>query len=229
VFIQKHILIISDNMEREEFLKYLRQGKYDKLAKLINSNPDILRFLDELFISNKKDDLRRALLVLKRLNSGIVERYLCYIISALNEKRIIAKEAEEILKNITNKDNIEEAIIEIAKKPLDEKTIYLFLQNMKDNNIFLRAIIEHTNSKSIDEGIKILLKDYNSKEILKILANKLHSKDKGEKELVLNILLNIVDSLDDNQKNILRHNLDITLLGSENKKWYKNLNSCLRG
>ena len=90
-------------MEREEFLKYLRQGKYDKLAKLINSNPDILRFLDELFISNKKDDLRRALLVLKRLNSGIVERYLCYIISALNEKRIIAKEAEEILKTSPTK------------------------------------------------------------------------------------------------------------------------------
>ena len=210
-------------MEREEFLKYLRQGKYDKLAKLINSNPDILRFLDELFTSNKKDDLRRALLVLKRLDGSVVERYLYYIISALNEKRIIAKEAEEILKKITNKENIEEAIIEIAKKPLDEKTIYLFLQNMKDNNIFLRAIIEHTNSKSIDESIKTLLKNYNSEEILKILANKLQSKDKDEKELVLNILLNIVDSLEDNQKEILKNNLNITLLGSENKKWYKKL------
>ena len=76
MFIQKHIPIISDNMEREEFLKYLRQGKYDKLAKLINSCPDILSFLDEMLVSNKKDDLRRALLVLKRLDNEIIEKYI---------------------------------------------------------------------------------------------------------------------------------------------------------
>lgn len=208
-------------MEKEEFLKYLRQGKYNKLAKLINSYPDILSFLDELFKSGKEDDVRRALLVLKRLDNEVIEKYLYYVILNLNEKRIIAKEAEEILKKITNKENVEEAIVEIAKKPLDEKIIYLFLQNMKEENIFFRAILEHTKSKNIEEGIKTLLKNCNSEMILKILANKLYSHEKDERELAVNILLNIVDSLTEEQKNILRNNLNICLLGDENKKMYK--------
>ncbi|AIJ05293.1 hypothetical protein JH146_0443 [Methanocaldococcus bathoardescens] len=208
-------------MKREEFLKYLRQGKYDKLSKLINSHPDILSFLDELLTSNKKDDVRRALLVLKRLDSKIIERYLFYVILALNERKIIAKEAEEILKKISNKENIEEAIIEIAKKDLDKDIIYLFLQNMKYNNVFFRAILEYTKTKNIDEGIKVLLKNYNSEEILKILANKLYSQKKDEKELAVDILLNIVDSLDNKQKDILKSYLNLTLLGDENKKLYK--------
>ncbi|GEM_PF-3740936 len=209
-------------MKKEEFLKYLRQGKYNKLAKLINSYPDILSFLDELFKSGKEDDVRRALLVLKRLDNEVIEKYLYYVILNLNEKRIIAKEAEEILKKITNKENVEEAIVEIAKKPLDEKIIYLFLQNMKEENIFFRAILEHTKSKNIEEGIKtLLLKNCNSEMILKILANKLYSHEKDERELAVNILLNIVDSLTEEQKNILRDNLNICLLGDENKKMYK--------
>ncbi|WP_083774556.1 ligand-binding sensor domain-containing protein [Methanocaldococcus jannaschii] len=208
-------------MEREEFLKYLRQGKYDKLAKLINSYSDILSFLDELFTSNKKDDVRRALLVLKRLDNEVIERYLYYILLNLNEKRIIAKEAEEILKKITNKESVEEAILEIAKKPLDEKIVYLFLQNMKEGNIFFRAILEHTKSKNMEESIKILLKNYNSEMILKILANKLYSSEKDERELTINILLNIVDSLTDEQKNILRGHLSVSLLGDEDKKLYR--------
>ena len=208
-------------MKREEFLRYLRQGKYDKLAKLINSCPDILSFLDELFTSNKKDDIRRALLVLKRLNNKIIEKYLFYVILALNEKRIIAREAEEILRKVTNKESIEEAILEIAKKPLDEKIIYLFLQNMKEGNMFFRAILEHTKSRNIDEGIKILLKNYNHEEILKILANKLYSSEKTERELAVDILLNIVDSLNNREKNILKSCLNPNLLGDENKKLYK--------
>ena len=209
-------------MKKEEFLKYLRQGKYNKLAKLINSYPDILSFLDELFKSGKEDDVRRALLVLKRLDNEVIEKYLYYVILNLNEKRIIAKEAEEILKKITNKENVEEAIVEIAKKPLDEKIIYLFLQNMKEENIFFRAILEHTKSKNIEEGIKtLLLKNCNSEMILKILANKLYSHEKDERELAVNILLNIVDSLTEEQKNILRNNLNICLLGDDTKKMYK--------
>ncbi|HII59431.1 TPA: hypothetical protein HA335_02435 [Methanocaldococcus jannaschii] len=215
------IFYYCDNMEREEFLKYLRQGKYDKLAKLINSYSDILSFLDELFTSNKKDDVRRALLVLKRLDNEVIERYLYYILLNLNEKRIIAKEAEEILKKITNKESVEEAILEIAKKPLDEKIVYLFLQNMKEGNIFFRAILEHTKSKNMEESIKILLKNYNSEMILKILANKLYSSEKDERELTINILLNIVDSLTDEQKNILRGHLSVSLLGDEDKKLYR--------
>ncbi|MEO2117942.1 MAG: hypothetical protein ABGW92_06050 [Methanocaldococcus sp.] len=208
-------------MEKEEFLKYLRQGKYNKLAKLINSYPDILSFLDELFTSNKKDDVRRALLVLKRLDNNVIEKYLYYIILNLSEKRIIAKEAEEILKRITNEDDVERAIIKIAKKPLDEKIVYLFLQNMKEGNIFFKAILEHTKGKNIEEGIKTLLKNYNSETILKILANKLYSHEKDERELTVNILLSIVDFLTDEQKNILRNHLNICLLGDDNKKMYK--------
>ena len=209
-------------MKKEEFLKYLRQGKYNKLAKLINSYPDILSFLDELFKSGKEDDVRRALLVLKRLDNEVIEKYLYYVILNLSEKRIIAKEAEEILKKITNKENVEEAVFEIAKKPLNEKIIYLFLQNMKEENIFFRAILEHTKSKNIEEGIKtLLLKNCNSEMILKILANKLYSHEKDERELAVNILLNIVDSLTEEQKNILRNNLNICLLGDDTKKMYK--------
>lgn len=54
-------------------------------------------------------------MVLKRLDNEVIERYLYYILLNLNEKRIIAKEAEEILKKITNKESVEEAILEIAK------------------------------------------------------------------------------------------------------------------
>ncbi|XRO76989.1 hypothetical protein ACO3VM_00195 [Methanocaldococcus sp. 10A] len=208
-------------MKKEEFLEYLRQGKYGKLSKLINNNPDILSFLDELFISNEKDDIRRALLVLKRLNNKLIERYLFYIISALNERKSISKEAEEILKKISNKENVEEAIIEITKKHLDEKIIYLFIKNMEYDNVFFRAILEYTKTKDINEGIKVLLKNYNSDEILKILANKLYSQKKDEKEFVLDILLNIVDSLDDKQKDVLKSCLNLTLLGDNSKKLYK--------
>ncbi|XRO75362.1 hypothetical protein ACO3TA_00320 [Methanocaldococcus sp. 28A] len=211
-------------MKKEEFLGYLREGKYDKLSKLINNNPDILSFLDELFISNEKDDIRRALLVLKRLNNKLIERYLFYIISALNEKKSISKKAEEILKKISNKENVEEAIIEITKKHLDEKILYLFIKYMEYDNVFFRAILEYTKTKDINEGINVLLKNYNnynSDEILKILANKLYSQKKYEKELVLDILLSIVDSLDDKQKDILKRCLNLTLLGDESKKLYK--------
>jgi len=208
-------------MEREEFLKYLRQGKYDRLSKLINSHPDILSFLDEMLVSNKKDDLRRALLVLKRLDNEIIEKYLYYVILALNEKRVIAKEAEEVLKRITGKENVEDGIIEITKKDLDEKIICLFLQNMRYDNVFFRAILRYTKTKSIDEGIKVLLKHYNSEEILKVLSNKLYSKEKDEKEIAVDVLLNIVDSLDDAQKDVLKSYLKPTLLGDENKRLYK--------
>ncbi|ACV25097.1 hypothetical protein [Methanocaldococcus fervens] len=207
-------------MEREEFLRYLRQGKYDKLSKLINSNPDILKFLDELFISNKKDDIRRALLVLKRLDKKIIGRYLFYVLLALNERRIIAKEAEDVLKKLSNKEKVDDAIIEISKRDLDEKVVYLFLKNMKYENVFFKAILEYTKTKNIYDGIKVLLKKYNS-DILKILANKLYSKEKDERELVVDILLNIVDSLDENQKDILKSFLNLTLLGDEDKRLYK--------
>lgn len=92
---------------------------------------------------------------------------------------------------------------------------------MKEGNIFFRAILEHTKSKNMEESIKILLKNYNSEMILKILANKLYSSEKDERELTINILLNIVDSLTDEQKNILRGHLSVSLLGDEDKKLYR--------
>ncbi|WP_456473156.1 hypothetical protein [Methanocaldococcus sp.] len=206
-------------MDREEFLKNLKRGKYNKLANLIYKDKYYLTYLDEIFISNNKDDIRRGLLILKRLNNEIIERYLYYILRGLNDKRMIAKISEEILKKYSNKETLEEALLEISKKKLSDRIIYLFIENI-GQSIFLKSILKYTKTDSVEESFKVLLKNYNSEEILKILCNKLYSQNKKEKEFALNILLNIVDSLDENQRNILRKYLNILLLGDDSKKLY---------
>ncbi|CAB3289728.1 conserved protein of unknown function [Methanocaldococcus lauensis] len=206
-------------MDREEFLKHLKRGEYNKLANLIYKDKYYLTYLDEIFNSNNKDDIRRGLLILKRLNNEIIERYLYYILRGLNDKRMIAKISEEILIKYSNKETIEEALLEISNKQLSDRIIYLFIENI-GQSMFLKSILKYTKTDSVEESFKVLLKNYNSEEILKILCNKLYSQNKKEKEFALNILLNIVDSLDENQRNILRKYLNILLLGDDSKKLY---------
>ncbi|NPA63126.1 MAG: hypothetical protein GXN95_06200 [Methanococci archaeon] len=207
-------------MESEEFFKYLKEGKYEKLAKLINKDDTALTFLDEALSSEVKDLVRRSFLILKRLDDEYIVRYLPYIILYLKEKRAISKEAEEILKNFTNSENIDDAIINLLKMPINdsilEELIYLYLENANSENVFYKAIKEYS-------AIEELMKKYDSKRILEILTHKLYSDEKLERDFALNVIYDIVELLSEDEKAILKKHLDISILGYFNKRSYKKI------
>ncbi|ACX73220.1 conserved hypothetical protein [Methanocaldococcus vulcanius M7] len=207
-------------MDREEFFKYLKEGKYDKLAKLINKDDNALTLLEEILASGERDLVRRGFLVLKRLDDKYIVRFLPYIVLHLKEKRTISKEAEEILKDYTTSDNIDDAIIDLLKKSVDdsilEELIYIYIENANLENVFYRAIKEYY---SIEE----LMKNYDSKRMLKILTHKLYSDEKLERDLALNLIYDIVERLDEDERELLKKHLDIILLGYFNKRSYKKI------
>ncbi|WP_423792243.1 hypothetical protein ACPB8Q_05815 [Methanocaldococcus indicus] len=204
-------------MNEYEFFNLLYSGNYYKLAKEIKKNKNLSKYLETLFLSDNIDDFRRALTLLKRLDDEIVLRYIKYVLEGLNYKnKFIYRESLATIKRLTKEENDERAILKLTSYK-SGYIVYYYLLYAKPENIFYKALLK--DNDSFDKAIKNLLDEYPN-QITKALLKKLYSNDLSERKLAINIILKYLDKLD---KNYLRENLDILLLGDSSKYMYKKL------
>ncbi len=215
-FIKINIYILWDSMDEYEFQSLLYSGKYLKLARIINKNPKYVEYLKKYLTSKNEEDYRRALILLKRLNKDIQERYIKYIVKGLNHRKIIKKESISILKILTNSECEDDAIIKCFQRYYNE-ALPIYLKNLKKDNIYYRAF--ESLFGDFDTSFKNICINYKKLTTFKLLE-KLYSNDVMDRDIAIELLIRYIDYLD---KNIIKKNLHPILLGEENIKIYKNI------
>ncbi|WP_236610561.1 hypothetical protein [Methanocaldococcus villosus] len=194
-----------------EFMHYFNNGKYDKVAKEIKRNPELLQELKKELDKGDKESLRRGLLVLKRLDNEIVKNFLYYVFLGLDSgNRFISKEAEFIIKKLVGKEVVEEAIVE-SYKYIDDRVLYYLIEHI-DNPLYKKIILKYTNCDSLDKAILKII----DRKVLEILSENIYKN-----KCIVDILLKIVDKLGDEEKKILKEHLSPIILGKWDKNTYK--------